>query len=85
MPVPIPAVLAPVIKTASYNDTIRCEGFPEVANFTEEEIREETMRQDEAIFEDPASPQFRCMHAAVLLWPCRPLYLAYICLIYGQY
>ena len=29
---------------AGYNDTIRCEEFPEVANLTVEDIREETFR-----------------------------------------
>ena len=30
------------VAEAGYNDTIRCEEFPEVANLTVEDIREET-------------------------------------------
>ena len=32
------------VAEAGYNDSIRCEEFPEVANLTVEDIREETFR-----------------------------------------
>ena len=39
-------VFSPLREAAGsgYNDTIRCEEFPEVANFTVEQIEEELMR-----------------------------------------
>lgn len=33
-----------VATTANYNDTVRCDDFPEVASVTEDEIREEVLR-----------------------------------------